>query len=202
MVLIRLAYAAELPPTDKLVKDLLDNPGAAPRTSSSPPPSGGSPRAQMTSSGAAPRLSPQSVPEGAPTLRTLEDIVALAAANNAPILKVALENYVHLVRLEAGHLEFRPHARAPRTLAGDLQQKLKDWTGVRWSVAIAREGGAPTLAEQKQAAKAAAHDSAAQLPMVRAVLDRFPGAEIREVRPIAQDDIAAAMPDSDGDSDS
>ena len=73
---------------------------------------------------------------------------------------------------------------------------------MRWSVAIAREGGAPTLAEQKQAAKAAAHDSAAQLPMVRAVLDRFPGAEIREVRPIAQDDIAAAMPDSDSDSDS
>ena len=204
MVLIRLAYAAELPPTDKLVKDLMEG-GAAPAprsgaASSSPAPSRG-PSASLSASPAR-AAQPAVMPEGAPTLRTLEDIVALAAANNAPILKVALENYVHLVRLEAGHLEFRPHARAPRTLAGDLQQKLKDWTGVRWSVAIAREGGAPTLAEQKQAAKAAAHDSAAQLPMVRAVLDRFPGAEIREVRPVAQDDIAAAMPDSDSDSDS
>ncbi len=199
MVLIRLAYAAELPPTGKLVKDLLDNPGAAPRTSSPPPPAGGAVRAQArTGEGAiASRALPQSMPEGAPTLRTLEDLVALAAANNAPILKVALENYVHLVRLEAGHLEFRPHARCPRTLAGDLQQKLKDWTGVRWAVSIAREGGAPTLAEQKQAAKAARFESAAQQPMVRAVLDRFPGAEIVSVRDIAQDDVAAPMPDSE-----
>ena len=30
---------------------------------------------------------------------------------------------------------------APRTLAGDLQQKLNSWTGMRWSVSIAREGG-------------------------------------------------------------
>jgi DNA polymerase-3 subunit gamma/tau len=199
MVLIRLAYAAELPPTDKLVKDVLENGGGAPRTSSSPPPSGSGPRTQMTSSGAAPRLSPQAVPEGAPTLRTLEDIVALAAANNAPILRVALENYVHLVRLDAGHLEFRPHARAPRTLAGDLQQKLKDWTGMRWAVSIASSGGAPTLAEQKQAAKTARFEIAAQEPMVRAVLDRFPGADIVSVRDIAQDDIAAPMPDADSD---
>ena len=59
------------------------------------------------------------VPEGAPTaaIRNLEDIIALAAANNAPILKVALENYIHLVHLEPGRIEFRPHPRAPRTLA-------------------------------------------------------------------------------------
>jgi DNA polymerase-3 subunit gamma/tau len=35
--------------------------------------------------------------------------------------------------------------------------------------------------------------------MVRAVLDRFPGAEIVSVRDIAQDEIAAAMPDADSD---
>ncbi|MEO7053610.1 MAG: DNA polymerase III subunit gamma/tau, partial [Rhizomicrobium sp.] len=40
MALIRLSYAAELPPTDKLVKDILDGGGAAPR---GPAPSGGAP---------------------------------------------------------------------------------------------------------------------------------------------------------------
>jgi DNA polymerase-3 subunit gamma/tau len=201
MVLIRLAYAAELPPTDKLVKDLLEGGtvpvprgGAAPSSSA---PSRG-PSASLSASPAR-AAQPAVMPEGAPTLRTLEDIVALAAANNAPILKVALENYVHLVRLEAGHLEFRPHVRAPRTLAGDLQQKLKDWTGMRWAVSIASSGGALTLAEQKQAAKTARFEIAAQEPMVRAVLDRFPGAEIVSVRDIAQDDIAAPMPDADSD---
>ena len=141
------------------------------------------------------------MPEGAPTaqIRNLEDIVALAAKHNAPILRVALENYVHLVHLEPGRIEVRPHQRAPRTLAGDLQQKLKDWTGERWAVSIANSGGAPTLAEAKQIAKTARFEAVAQEPMVRAVLDRFPGAEIVAVRETVAEDVAAPMPESDSD---
>ena len=196
MVLIRLAHAAELPPTDKLVKDLLDG-GAmpAPRGGGAPAPSGS--RGPVASGAAMPARAP--MPEGAPTasIRNLEDMVALAAANGAPILKVALENYIHLVHLEPGRIEFRPHARAPRTLAGDLQQKLRDWTGERWAVSIASSGGAPTLSEQKQQAKTARFEAVAQEPMVRAVLDRFPGAEIVAVRDMVAPDVAAPMPDKD-----
>ena len=196
MVLIRLAHAAELPPTDTLVKDLLDG-GAmpAPRGGGAPAPSGS--RGPVASGAAMPARAP--MPEGAPTasIRNLEDMVALAAANGAPILKVALENYIHLVHLEPGRIEFRPHARAPRTLAGDLQQKLRDWTGERWAVSIASSGGAPTLSEQKQQAKTARFEAVAQEPMVRAVLDRFPGAEIVAVRDMAAPDVAAPMPDKD-----
>jgi len=140
---------------------------------------------------------PQAVAHNAPILRTLEDVAALAQANSAPVLKVHLENDVHLVSLEPGRLEFRPSARAPRTLAGDLAQKLKDWTGTRWVVTLAREGGAPTLAEQKKAAKAARHERVLQEPLVRAVLDRFPGAEIVAVRDVVMDEVAAPMPEKD-----
>ena len=112
-----------------------------------------------------------------------------------PILRVALENDVHLVHLEPGRIEFRPMPARPRTLAGDLQQKLRDWTGERWTVSIAISGGAPTLAEQKQSAKTARFEAVAQEPMVRAVLDRFPGAEIVAVRDTVTEDIAPAMPE-------
>jgi DNA polymerase-3 subunit gamma/tau len=190
MALIRLAYAAELPPTDKLVRDVLDN-GVAPRA---PAPGGSPSNAPRGGSSSAPsaatRLNPVAQPDGAPVLKGLEDIAALAAANHAPVLKVHIENDVHLVKLEAGRLEFRPGPRAPRTLAGDLQQKLRDWTGVRWSVSVTGEGGAPTLAEQKKNAKVARIESVMQAPLVRAVLDRFPGAEIIAVRDIVQDEPA------------
>ena len=201
MVLIRLAHAAELPPTDKLVKDLLEGGTvpAGPRGGGAPAPSS-APRWSSASGAAMPARAP--MPEGAPTasIRNLEDIIALAAANNAPILRVALENYIHLVHLEPGRIEFRPHARAPRTLAGDLQQKLRDWTGERWAVSIASTGGAPTLAEQKQSAKTARFEAVAQDPLVRAVLDRFPGAEIVAVRDTIAPDVAAPMPESDSES--
>ena len=195
MALIRLGYASDLPPTDKLVRDVLENgaaaaprPGAAP----SPPPAGGGVRAsaRVTEGGGSTRLQPEPTMSAAPQvqLRSLEDIAALALANHAPVLKVHIENDVHLVRLEQangmGRLEFRPSPRAPRTLAGDLQQKLRDWTGLRWSVSISNEAGAPTLAEGKKSAKAARIESVMQAPMVRAVLDRFPGSEIVAVRDV------------------
>jgi DNA polymerase III subunit gamma/tau len=197
MALIRLAYAAELPPTDKLVKDLLDG-GAvpAPRGSAAAP---SSPSRAPVASGSAMRA-PSPVPEGAPTasIRSLEDIVALCEPRSE--LRVNLEHNVHLVHLEPGRIEIRPNARAPRTLANDLQTKLRAATGERWTVSIAGQGGAPTLAEQKQSAKAARFEAVAQEPMVRAVLDRFPGAEIVAVRDAVALDVAASMPESDSES--
>jgi DNA polymerase-3 subunit gamma/tau len=197
MALIRLAYAADLPPTDKLVRDLMDGAGAVSRSAPATAPPSNAPRSMRVGdvTAVAQRAQPVAQAGGAPILRTLEDVAALAAANGASILKVNLENDVHLVRLEQGQIEFRPSSRAPSSLAGDLKQKLKDWTGIPWSVSIAREGGAPTLAEQKRAAKSARLESVAQQPLVRAVLDRFPGAEIVAVRDAVVEEVAAEMPE-------
>jgi DNA polymerase-3 subunit gamma/tau len=201
MALIRLAYAADLPPTDKLVRDLLDGDSAATPRAPAAPSSGGGVRAQSVRAAEGPSASAQRAPEPtahiqtAPTLRTLEDIAALALSKGAPVLKVHIENDMHLVSLEQGKIEFRPSERAPRTLSGDLAQKLKEWTGIRWVVSVAREGGQPTIAEAKKSAHAAKLEGVMQEPMVRAVLDRFPGAEIIAVRDLVQDEIAAPMPE-------
>ncbi len=218
MALIRLSYAADLPPTDKLVRDLLDNPpleGSASgsvRTrseaeqgsksaSAAPQISGRGPapaaRALTGEASTAAKRAPEPTMSAAPTvqLRSLEDIVALLEPTSS--LKVNLEHNVHLVRMEQGRIEIRPTPKAPTTLASDLSQKLLSLTGQRWSVSIVRDAGVPTLAEQKNSAKAAKFESAAQEPMVRAVLDRFPGAEILHVRTIADEDITPAMPDDE-----
>ncbi|HEY4114184.1 MAG TPA: DNA polymerase III subunit gamma/tau [Rhizomicrobium sp.] len=188
MALIRLAYAADLPPTEKLVRDVMEN-GAPSRQGSSIPSTTANRAAPALSSAAvrgerettmlaaAPRLQA----DAGPVLRALEDLAALAQERGAPMLKVNIEHHMHLLHLEPGKLEFRPSAQAPRTLSADLAQKLKEWTGVRWVVSVAREGGAPTIAEGKRMATQAKLDSVAQEPLVRAVLDRFPGAEIVHV---------------------
>jgi len=197
MALIRLSYAADLPPADKLVRDLLDGSAAPALRGSAPTPSsGGAPRAVRSGEATASvqrAPQPTMAAENALVLRTLEDVVALAAENRASVLKVHLENDVHLVRLEPGIIEFRPSLRAPNTLAGDLKQKLKEWTGIPWSVSVAREGGAPTISEQKKSAKVARMESVMQEPLVRAVLDRFPGAEIVAVRDVVGEDVAAPV---------
>ena len=109
-------------------------------------------------------------------------MVALAKAKGARLLATQLESNVHLVSLERGRIEFRPSRVASGTLASDLSQRLRDWTGERWIVTLASEGGAPTLFEQHAAAEQARKDAVSQEPFVRAVLDTFPGAEIVAVR--------------------
>jgi DNA polymerase-3 subunit gamma/tau len=198
MALVRLAYAADLPPTDKLVRDVLEQGGApaatptAPRSSASSLGGGTSSGAATMSAQALPRAEQVSAPAETMVISSLVELAALAGAKGAPVLKVQIENNIHLVRLEPGQIEFRPAAGAPRTLAGDLAQKLKEWTGIRWVVTVAREGGAPTLAEQRRTAQAQKIEQVAQSPMVRAVLDRFPGAEIVAVRDRLEPEIPPA----------
>ena len=197
MALIRLAYASELPPTEKLVRDLLDSNAISPRGGEGKgegvKPSAARPSTSSASIAAAPRLAAQPVPADVPTasIRSLQDIVALCEPRSE--LRVNLEHNVHLVRLEQGLIEIRPTPKAPRTLANDLQQKLRSATGERWTVSISNEAGALTLAEQKKAAHSARLESVMQEPMVRAVLDRFPGSEIVAVRDKAAEDIAAPI---------
>jgi DNA polymerase-3 subunit gamma/tau len=200
MALIRLAYAADLPPTDKLVRDVMDGASTPAPRGPAAPSSGGGARAVGSSSQApmaqrAPE--PTASVQNAPVLRTLEDIAALAIAKGAPVLKVHIENDMHLVSMEQGRIAFRPSLRAPSTLSGDLAQKLKEWTGIRWVVSVTREGGAPTIAEAKRGAHQAKLDAVLQEPMVRAVLDRFPGAEVIAVRDLIQDEIAAPVSEND-----
>jgi DNA polymerase-3 subunit gamma/tau len=58
---------------------------------------------------------------------------------------------------------------------------LTEATGVRWTIALSGAAGEPTLAEQGAFADAARRVAAAEHPMVRAILEAFPGARIEAV---------------------
>ena len=92
---------------------------------------------------------------------------------------------MRLVRFEDGKLEIALEASARKTLVGELSKKLGDWTGRRWMVAVSAEAGMPTLRAQAETRKAELKDGVRGDPLVQAVLARFPGAEIVDVRPPA-----------------
>jgi DNA polymerase-3 subunit gamma/tau len=208
MVLIRIAHAADLPTLDEALKSLGDAPQASgapsPRPSSPAPASPGNgasavatTRMPVTSGGGqtmrlvettpAPAdmvTPPQPVEEAPPAVpvKSLEDIAALADANRDKLFKVSLKQYVRLVRIEPGRLDVNLTGDAPKTLLGDLKGRLESWTGRRWMVALSREEGRPTLAEAEAAKKNEAILDAKSDPAVSAILARFPGARIIDVR--------------------
>jgi DNA polymerase-3 subunit gamma/tau len=89
------------------------------------------------------------------------------------------------VRFEDGRLEISLEASAPKSLTGELSKKLADWTGRRWMVIVSAEAGMPSLYAQAQTRKSELKDGVRTDPLVQAVLARFPGAEIVDVRPPA-----------------
>jgi DNA polymerase-3 subunit gamma/tau len=109
--------------------------------------------------------------------------VALVAERREALLHTHLTSHVHLVAFEPGRIEIRPTEAAPADLANSLGRRLSEWTGARWVVAVSGEPGEDTLAEQAAAIERAEKEAAAADPLVRAVLDTFPGATIEAVRP-------------------
>ena len=98
-------------------------------------------------------------------------------------IKSALERDVRLVRFEDGTARNRARSRArQKSLTGELSKKLADWTGRRWMVIVSAEPGQPTLMRRRRRAKAELKDGVRADPLVQAVLARFPGAEIVDVR--------------------
>jgi DNA polymerase-3 subunit gamma/tau len=183
MVLIRLCHVADLPPPGDLVRRLTEAADTAPPPV--PLPSGGGGGGARAVGGGI--VAQAAAPEGAPRLASFRDVVALAGAQRQPMLHAHLLHSVHLVRFAPPVIELRPEPDAPRDLAAKLAALLADATGTRWTIALSAAAGEPTLAEQGAAADAARRAAAAGHPLVRAILDAFPGARIEAVHDAGAD---------------
>jgi DNA polymerase-3 subunit gamma/tau len=204
MLLVRIAYVADLPTPDEAIRMIEQN-GAAPAVSNGnaaraapADPSASLSAAPAVRSALVPRsnaepamrpqmAAPQTETGSAPARRlaSLPELVALAAEKRDLLTKAALEADVRLVRIEDGRLEVALERSASRTLINDLSRKLEQWTGRRWTVIVSNEAGQPTLRAQNEAARSQRERAVESDPRVREVLARFPGAKVVEVRRLA-----------------
>jgi DNA polymerase-3 subunit gamma/tau len=199
MVLVRLAYVADLPTPAELVRSLDGRApaAAAPAPTRAAPAPG--PVARVAGEPARAVASPAPAAAPAPALpqpHSFLDVVELFDQHKEALLRTHLFNHVHLVRFEPGRIELRPAEAAPRDLSNRLGQLLGQWTGQRWVVSVSSEPGEPTLREKADARAREMRSEAAQHHLVRAVLDAFPGARIEAVRERAPEDPPPPLPDS------
>jgi len=198
MVLVRLAYVADLPAPSELIRALEASP--APAAGSAPRPGGNGGGAPVRAGGAferspatGPAVSSLAVreapaPTAAPRPQSFQQAVELFEQHHEAVLRAHLFAHVHLVRFEPGRIELRPTEGAPRDLPNRLGSLLTQWTGERWLVSVSSEAGEPTLKERAEARVQSLKSAAAREPLVRAVLDAFPGARIESVRETAPAD--------------
>jgi DNA polymerase-3 subunit gamma/tau len=81
-----------------------------------------------------------------------------------------------------GQFEIALEPGAHPGLPGEIARKLEAFTGLRWMVMVAKDGGDKPVSRQRQEAKDNLFLTARDHPDVQAVLKRFPGAEIIDVK--------------------
>jgi DNA polymerase-3 subunit gamma/tau len=208
MVLVRLAYVADLPLPVELVRSLATSParrglsvaeepaanpasGAEPSPPSEPLVAAAPATTAVGSLAAAPRVepsertnpSPKSSVEYDPMPQSFAEVVALFDKRREAVIRSHLREHVHLIGFEPGRIEFRPADGAPSNLANRISQLLAEWTGERWLVARSEAtSGEPTLREQEERRERDVRNEVVGHPLVQAVLETFPGATIAAVR--------------------
>jgi DNA polymerase III subunit gamma/tau len=213
MVLVRIAYVADMPTPDEAIRMLEQQGDASPviaagagsrsapasPVSSMPSPSSmssspssslrapGTPRSGAEASARPQMIASEPETQSAPALRiaSFPQLVALAGQKRDLMTKAALEADVRLVRIEDGRLELALERNASRTLINELSRKLEAWTGRRWTVIVSNEPGQPTLRSKNEVEKSQRERAAEADPRVKEVLARFPGAKVVEVRRLA-----------------
>lgn len=207
MVLVRIAYVADLPTPDEAIRMLEQNGGSSPVVSGG----GGAPASPVASAAPVTSAAPVRMPTSSPTafsgggarpqmaapapdqhgaaaqlrITSFTQLVALAGQKRDLMTKGALEGDMRLVRFEEGRLEVALEPNASKTMISELAKKFELWTGRRWTVIVSNEQGQATLRSVNQAAKQEHARTAEADPRVQEVLSRFPGAKIVEVRRLA-----------------
>ncbi len=174
MLLIRIAYASDLPSPTELVQQIKSGavevaPTAQKKTENlvaQPVVAATQPTAQ------APTQSDNTI------LNTLQDIVALAQKKGQMLLAFNLSTYVHPLEVVNGKLHFSAPVDMPKTLTQDLRKFLNEATGIEWDVALSEQKGGQTLKEQAQEKQQKMKAQLSETPLVSAILKTFNGAQI------------------------
>ena len=117
-----------------------------------------------------------------PVITRFEQIIALAKNNRDIALQFTLESAVRPVSVEQGRVVVAYDGADGEAFQSKLSRKLSEWTGERWLVDLAKEGGGATLMERKEEREKQAREEADNHPLVEAVRKAFPGAKVVDVR--------------------
>ncbi|QXQ05596.1 DNA polymerase III subunit gamma/tau [Sphingosinicellaceae bacterium] len=193
MALLRVIHASALPDPGELVRrlsergDLADAPPAL-----QPSRPAGATVQQLREPSPPPVVESEPLPQPADYVALVE----LFAANREPRLAQLLSDEVRLVDFSPPVLTVTTSPSLSPDFAQRVMACLKLWTGERWTVTLARDGGGATLHEQYERRIADERAAVMADPAVLEILAAFPQAELIEVTVDTSDDDQRSVADA------
>jgi DNA polymerase-3 subunit gamma/tau len=184
MVLVRLAYASELPSPDEIIGKLQNTPaGGGGSTPSIPHRGTVNAGSQALRRDPEPRYDtaaqPVAVPQTVVSPRSYLELVALAGEKRDIALKIALETQMRPVSFREKSIEVALVEGANPAVIQTLSARLREWTGQIWGISVSTAPATgPTMRDVKEQVRAKVDAEAVEDPLVKAILERFPGSKV------------------------
>jgi DNA polymerase-3 subunit gamma/tau len=167
MLLIRIAYAADVPTPAELIRS------TPAETSASP---------QQSVPAATVKQAPVLVAAAKVAVNNYKELVDLFSEKREALLHIVLHEQASLVSFEPGKIALNISPPPARDFITKVTDNLKKWTGDDWQLLLSSDAGEPTLKAQELAYTEKLKEEAASQPLVASVLDQFPGAKIVGVK--------------------
>ena len=197
MLVVRLAYAADLPSPAQMIEDIKKNsnvgdirplPTAVAGQNMTIPQSFIQSQSPMGFQETSPVINTSPIPTV--SIKSIADMAKLARDKREMLLAFSIENHVRPIEITDGKLVCSFTDSAPNKLSFDLTKFLSTYTGINWVVETKLEGGEKTQSEVKEEKK---NQQLAELkahPVVGAVLNAFKGAKIEKIVPVKKMDFS------------
>lgn len=181
MILIRIAYSANLPTPHELLADVKKNsnlnislPSGARTVTEAPKPVF---RAEAGNSASTPK--PEDAPQdGKIAFKTINDLAAYLESEKKMLAAYALKNDVSVHEFCNGNIKMTVSDKIHPDFIMSLHKILTEATGLTWKIDILRGALGETIADQEKAELEADKRSISEYPLVKAILAEFKGAKI------------------------
>tara|TARA_S200000501_G_scaffold371196_1_gene413782 strand:+ start:195 stop:1844 length:1650 start_codon:yes stop_codon:yes gene_type:complete len=120
--------------------------------------------------------------EGETSINSFNQLLDKCIINKEIKLKYELEKNVNLVRFEKNRIEISFNDNLDKNFVKDLSLKLFEWTGQRWIIAFSKMKGEISIKEKEENEKIALLNEAKNTKLFKNVLDRFPDANLIDVK--------------------
>ena len=113
---------------------------------------------------------------------SFEDLIDLSSRKKEIHLKYDLENNVNLIKFSEGKIDISFNENLDKNFVRNLSEKLFEWTGNRWVIALAKEAGQKTFSELKKIKKKELLNQEKNGKIYKKFKNVFSDAELLEVK--------------------
>lgn len=181
MLMIRLAYASELPSPSEIISDLKKNVvtdlSSAQKKTDVVQKIQPSTKKELNSFPSFHSTSPQST-----VIRSISDLVVMAKKAGQMLLAFNMSNYIQPVQITETELHLHLKEGAPNHLLQDIRSFLLTETSKKWEVISESVEGGKTLKEEAEDNRQKIKQTLCNTPLIIEILDTFKGARVENFR--------------------